>query len=355
MTRSDFERLLQGPINTEENVKLLLKSLTPSFRDLLADEHLRAILQRVAMTAILSTPKLMECTGDSLKSAIMKAARTNLMPDGVEAAMIPFGGEAVFVPMYQGLVKLAYNHPRIKSIMASVVCERDHFEFDKAKGELSHIPPRTGLRGKLQGVYFKCEIMGGGTVIDYMTTEECDVIKAKAPGARKKESPWNDMAIGYPRMCEKTVLIRNKRWIPKSDKLDLAMSCDDDVWRRHSTQPQVAQATITLEPGNPANHTHPGEPFTSEASPAREQPEPDATDGIFDDAGSPGTQNEARTQLDAKWAQIIDSGLSQLDKATDRDVHLKAIEEELVSAKSVVSEEVYGILKSRVEAAKAFG
>lgn len=344
MARSEFDRLMGGPIRTEGNAKMMLRSLAPKIKDLLPDEKCRAILQQVALHAILRVPKLADCTGESIAEAVMRCARTGLMPDGHEAAIIPFKDTATFVPMYHGLVKLAYNHPSIKDVMASVLHEKDHFEFDKAEKICRHRPPRTGLRGILQGAYFVCNIKGGGRIVDYMTVEEIDIIKSKAPGARKNDSPWNDKQVGYPRMCEKTIFIRNRRWIPTSEKLQLAMTYDDQVWREHSTgQPQVATAVIAMEPGDVETHTHPGEPIVAAATPEPEQ----QTETSVESA-------EEQAAADAKWVRIIDGGLRAVEEAEDKEEALRAVEEELANAKKVISKEVFESLEARVAAAKAF-
>jgi hypothetical protein len=39
-------------------------------------------------------------------------------------------------------------------------------------------------------------------------------VKAKSPGAARSDSPWNDPAIGFPAMCQKTAKRRLARSMP---------------------------------------------------------------------------------------------------------------------------------------------
>ena len=351
MTRSEFERLLQGPVRTEQGFGDILRSVSREMKDILQGEEAMRVFSWISAGAARKVPKLLDCTGASLREAVMHAVKLGLLPDGIEGAIVPFGREATFIPMYQGYVKLAYNHPKVASIMASAVYEADGFTFDKGRDDISHTLPRTGKRGEFQGAYFKCELTTGGKVLDYMTKEECNEIKAEAPAGSNSKSPWMTK-IGFPRMCEKTVLRRNARFIPKSKELQAALDMEDDVWRKHSSLPQVARATIRMEPGDVENHTHPGEPVglpakpettTAPAAPLGEiEPEPDMA------------AVEAQAAVDAKWVRILDSGIHSVDEAKNRPGAIAAVEEELAKAKAVMSAEVFESLHLRVEALKAF-
>ena len=65
--------------------------------------------------------KLLAADRKSLYLAIQKAASDGVMLDGREAALAVFGTEVVFMPMVQGLVKLARNSGEITNIEANIV------------------------------------------------------------------------------------------------------------------------------------------------------------------------------------------------------------------------------------------
>jgi recombination protein RecT len=90
-------------------------------------------LVRVALTACVQNPALLNCTRESLMQATLQSASLGLMPDGVmgQAYLIPYGSTATFQIGYQGLIELAYRTDRIAAIIADVVHEKDKFEFHR--------------------------------------------------------------------------------------------------------------------------------------------------------------------------------------------------------------------------------
>ena len=98
--------------------------------------------------AAARTPRLTECSTSSLGDCLMQSAQLKLYPGALQqCAYLPFNNnkkgcvEATFTPMYQGLVKLAYNTRQIKSIQAEVVYENDEFAYEKGTHKfLRHKP-----------------------------------------------------------------------------------------------------------------------------------------------------------------------------------------------------------------------
>jgi hypothetical protein len=52
------------------------------------------------------------------------------------------------------------------------------------------------------------------TVVAVMGIDELLSVKQRSPGARRQDSPWNDPAIGFAAMCEKTAKRRLARSLP---------------------------------------------------------------------------------------------------------------------------------------------
>ena len=74
------------------------------------------------LNAIITLPQLATCNRESLYASIFKACEFGLMPDGRQAAIVPFKKQAQFIPMYQGLLSLARRHSKDISIR----CENVH-------------------------------------------------------------------------------------------------------------------------------------------------------------------------------------------------------------------------------------
>ena len=60
---------------------------------------------RLFYTAMMQNPALMECTKQSLLSCMIQAAQIALEPVFGKAALIPYGKEVTFQPMYKGLME----------------------------------------------------------------------------------------------------------------------------------------------------------------------------------------------------------------------------------------------------------
>lgn len=199
---------------------------------LLGNERQAKALVIALLNQISRTPKLAECSHSSLINCLWTSAELGLMPGPMqECAYVPFGGVATFMPMYQGLVKLAHNSGFVSNSTAQVVFEND--EFDMMLGSESYIRHRPNWRsdrGKMIGAYSIIKMTDGSCAIDFMNIDEIDRIMAKSPAAKKADSPWND-DNGYEEMAKKTVMKRNHKKAPKSSALARAIELDNEAER----------------------------------------------------------------------------------------------------------------------------
>ena len=91
-----------------------------------AQQLMVALLQ-----SINRVPALLSCRPETMFASLMQCAATNLFPGPMqECAIVPFKDEATFMPMYQGLCKLAYNSGHVRSISSAVVYEADDFDYN---------------------------------------------------------------------------------------------------------------------------------------------------------------------------------------------------------------------------------
>lgn len=196
-----------------------------------------------AVHSISRVPKLLECNKSSLTQCLMQSAHLDLYPGPLqECAYLPFRNrkngmmEAVFVPMYQGLIKLALQSRMISNIRANVVYEKDQFEYAEGTTPyISHAHSRDEDAGPVVAAY--CTWKNGGEVdFELMFIKEIEAIRQRSPAARSGDSPWNS---DYAEMCKKTVIKRaSKRW-PKSIKLAQAIEIDNEIER-----PDLAQKPV---------------------------------------------------------------------------------------------------------------
>lgn len=217
-------------------------------------------LVRVAVTAIQTNPKLLECDRQSLFAAVMTCAQLGLEPDGVlgQAYLVPFKGKVVFIPGYKGLISLARNSGEVVSIAAKEVYAKDHFVYQFGLEEkLEHVPSRDADRGEIIYVYAIARFKDGGHHWDVMTVAEVEKIRNGSSGwqayAAKKtsESPW---ASNFAEMAKKTAIRRIAKYLPMNVQKAAALADAYDRGRHGSldaTGDVVIEEPSALEPGEP--------------------------------------------------------------------------------------------------------
>lgn len=182
---------------------------------------------RVVLTAIENNPDLLKCDRASLFTAAKKAAQDGLLPDGREGAIVPYKGEAQWMPMIAGIRKKVRNSGEIATWDVQAVYEKDEFEFELGdEPYIKHRPCLDADRGKLKAVYSVAKLKDGSISRDVMSVHDVEKIRAKS---RAKNGPWND-ATFYPEMAKKTVARRHSKVLPMSSDLDDLIRRDDALY-----------------------------------------------------------------------------------------------------------------------------
>ncbi len=208
-----------------------LKLIAPKLEQVLAAYKMP--VERLMRTVIVSLerlPKLLECPAQSVLNAAMTAACLGLEVDGVtgQGFLIPFGGKAQFITGYIGFNTMAARSGY--TLGGSVVREGDDFDYQIGTGGFVHHRPRLGNERsrKILGAYAKAEMPGRSPIIQVLSIDEILAVKAKAPGGNKKDSPWNDEAVGFPAMATKTAKRRLARDMPLNVMV-MAAAVEDQV------------------------------------------------------------------------------------------------------------------------------
>jgi recombination protein RecT len=306
-----------------------LKQLTPRFAEVLGDTMRPERLIRTICVSVERLPKLAECTRQSLFNSAMSAAVLGLEVDGVtgQAYLIPFKGQAQLVIGYKGYNTLAARSGI--TITGAVVREGDEFEYELGTGAfVRHRPKAAPNKDRRIVAAWACaQSLSRPAVIAVMNIDELNAVKAKSPGASRSDSPWNDPAIGFPAMCEKTVKRRLARSLPMN-VMQLAARMDEAV------DEQGAPAWISPDKGvvvdgefTPLPHrnteTPTAEDLTSPISPAKAAPA--SSTATSDDAKHGAASIPTAKEYAEKWRSICDSATNaeQLDKAWRDDVETR--------------------------------
>lgn len=193
-----------------------LTARQPLFLDVLPKSLSPARLFRTVMVSLERTPRLMQCTQQSIINAAMTAAVLGLEVDGVtgQGFLVPYKDVATFQIGYKGYNTLAARAGI--TINGGVVREGDVFDFKLGTGAyVDHRPKLNGNGRKIIGAWATAEANGRPAIVAVMSFDEILAIKARSAGAKKQDSPWNDMnGPGFAAMCEKTVKRRLARSLP---------------------------------------------------------------------------------------------------------------------------------------------
>ncbi|MDN8056334.1 recombinase RecT [Burkholderia multivorans] len=198
---------------------------------------------KIALGALRTTPKLMECTVESLMGAVVQCSQLGLEPNTPlgHAYLIPFekkkkvGGEWVtekvetqIVIGYKGLIDLARRSGQVVSIAAHAVYEHDHFDYAFGLDEKLEHKPAMSARGRVIAFYAVAKLVGGGHAFEVMSAEQVNEIRDASQNykfARDKEKTvWGQH---YEEMGRKTVLRRLFKYLPVSIELASAAAIDD--------------------------------------------------------------------------------------------------------------------------------
>lgn len=306
--RKDVKSLLEGPAFRAEIAKVLPKHLTPE----------RMI--RVAITATMKTPKLLQCTADSLTRCMLDCSALGLEPDGRRAHLIPFEDKRNNVTIctliidYKGLVELAMRSGLVSHLYADVVREGDLFEY--SLGEIKvHVPwflrrdsDRPAEAGADLAVYAFARMTSGASAVAVMSVDEVYSIRDNSQGWQAfkkgftKKNPWDPSDwVSEQEMKKKTALRRLCKVLPLSPEFRDAVEKDDEedpIARAVNVTPSAplfsAPQVSALEPAS----SDPGDPPSDQAgesAPAQPDPDPAASSGA-----------PPKTDLDAKRELIGD-------------------------------------------------
>ena len=247
------QRLARQPGRT---VKDLLQG--PEFKRALAQVLPRAMradrFVRVALTALMKTPELAECSRESLFRCMLDLSSYGLEPDGRRAHLIPFkntkmcqcghlqdehkGQECIkcdcnkrrtlvdctLIIDYKGFAELVRRSGEVSYIHADVVYEND--EWDYAHGSGAHLvhKPAVERGSKRLAFYSFVKLKDGSEDFMVLSPAEVDAVRKRSKAANG--GPW---VTDYDEMGKKTAFRRHSKWLPLSAEVRDVIEKDDEA------------------------------------------------------------------------------------------------------------------------------
>lgn len=200
---------------------------------------------RIIVTAVNASPKLLSCDRGSLYAACMRAAQDGLLPDGREAALVPFKNTVQYLPMVGGILKKVRNSGELGSIAVEVIYQHDRFRYwiDSDGPHIEHEPLLFGERGEVLGAYALAKTTDGFLYVEAMSKVQIE--KVRAVSAAAHNGPWVDW---WDEMAKKTVIRRLAKRLPMSTDADGVFDREDK------------EKDVTPESESPKTLPPPGEP-----------------------------------------------------------------------------------------------
>ena len=248
--------------------------------------------ERVALNALVLNPEIVKCTTQSLDQAVLRCAEVGLLPDGVQAAIIPYKDKASFIPMITGKIVLARRATKGLVLRARCVYEQDDWKHvEGMHPELVHRPNKNGIKSDEAII----AVYATAIAPDWPEPEwevlyrpEIDRYRARAASTR---GPWS---TDYAEMAEKTVLGLVLKRLPRrpgeNDVEDALFAGEDlpvevavvDVQTSQSEQATEKPRRRRGRPRKVAEDAPPGAPVAPEAQAvSAEPPEEPEDDAMF--------------------------------------------------------------------------
>jgi recombination protein RecT len=207
----------------------------PEIAEILPDGMKPERFRKVVVQAMLRTPGLWDCTPLSIITAITEAAEVGIEPTGVlgKGWLIPYKGEAKFIPGWRGFVDLLW---RADKILLSVDAVRVGDEFSYRRGTdafLHHVPDltdpeREASDDNITATYVLASFPDGREDFEVMSRVALERIRAAALAKARdpKKAIWN---LHPGEMMKKTPVRRIAKRLPLSPAMQAILARDEEI------------------------------------------------------------------------------------------------------------------------------
>lgn len=214
---------------------------------------------RAALTCLNRTPKLLNCTVESVTGCLLQCAQYGIEPDGRRAHLIPYGTTCTLVIDYKGLVELVLRSQMVSYIHADVVRDGDLFEY--SMGEVrNHVPwflrrdeAKPDQPGNDFAVYALAKMKGGSVMSAVMSIQEVMEIRDRSQGYRAfkagkiSENPWDESNwVSEQEMIKKTAIRRLCKLLPLSPEFRDAVETEDAAEHLRNVTPPTPQIAAPI-------------------------------------------------------------------------------------------------------------
>lgn len=184
------------------------------------DKYLKEII--FAVQTVRESDSLQKCAPNSLKNAIMNIALTgaSLNPTLQQAYLIPRKGKCCLDFSYRGLCKIATDSGGVYDIDATVVHEKDFFDYEMGLDPyLKHKPSLDPDPGPPIYVY-AVAILPPGNIKKFIVLNKKEIEKVKKT-SQAKSGPWVEWE---EEMWRKTAVKKLYKLLPQTERMSTAVA-----------------------------------------------------------------------------------------------------------------------------------
>lgn len=210
---------------------------------------------RLLWTAIQKTPKILNCTIQSVSSCAYDMVALDLSPGSLfaEAHLIPFKDQCTLILGWKGLMKLVIRGGAVKRFETCIVYEGEPFSLTRGlHPDLVHTPdidPKKRVLDKIVGAYSIAVYHDGDREFNFMTRKEMDKTgDAAIAKAKGRNTPWT---THKEEMYKKTVIRNHCKMFPMPAEQQQAVFQDAENERTGHQAIDVSATVVQPEEAAP--------------------------------------------------------------------------------------------------------
>lgn len=220
--------------------------------------------------------KLLNADRDSLLNAVQESARDGLMIDNKEAALVVFKNQVTYMPMVQGLAKLALNHPEVEKIEAYVVYESDYFSFKPAQDKEPDFQPDWKIPPSKKGepvlAYAVVTKSSGEKIVRILHAERVMQIASDT----RNSAQYNSKSKHFEEWWKKTAIRAVLKFSPRSSQADNVIEHDNQF---HEEKDITDNSIDSVDDINADLEGYDASPIEGEVIQNNPEPEPEPNQG----------------------------------------------------------------------------
>ena len=189
--------------------------------------------------------KLARCTLPSFYNAILKAGRARIMPDGVNAHLIPYGTECTLQFSYRGLCDMAIREKIAVKFSADIVRKNDIFKWSNGEvKEHTIVAWDENERGDIVGVWVRAYLPDADGRYNPELHVDCRMSLADVEKVRAKSQNKNGVWVEwYEEMMKKSCLKRLFKTMQNTPAMQEVIAEDNKEFQMDAPKPETKRIT----------------------------------------------------------------------------------------------------------------